>query len=99
MAQAQLRPESADPEGPDRAKREVPPTRPVEETIIEPHGSWPTLGLADLWRYRDLIFQLTLRNIKVRYKQTILGVAWAVLQPVLWMVVFWVMFAGGSRSA
>jgi lipopolysaccharide transport system permease protein len=60
----------------------------VEETIITPLAGWPTLGLADLWRYRDLLFQLTLRNIKVRYKQTILGVLWAVLQPVLMTVVF-----------
>jgi lipopolysaccharide transport system permease protein len=60
----------------------------IEETVITPLAGWPTLGVTDLWRYRDLVFQLTLRNIKVRYKQTILGVLWAVLQPVLMTVVF-----------
>jgi lipopolysaccharide transport system permease protein len=60
----------------------------VEETVITPLAGWTALGLKDLWKYRDLVIQLTLRNIKVRYKQTILGVLWAVLQPVLMMLVF-----------
>jgi len=50
------------------------------------------LNLGDLWRYRELLFFLTWRDIKVRYKQTLLGVAWAVLQPLLTMVVFSVIF-------
>jgi lipopolysaccharide transport system permease protein len=58
------------------------------ETVIEPERGWTTLGLGELWTYRDLVFHLTLRNIKVRYKQTLLGVLWAVLQPVLMMAVF-----------
>jgi lipopolysaccharide transport system permease protein len=61
---------------------------PVEENVIGPLSGWPTLGFSDLWKYRDLLWQLTLRNIKVRYKQTILGVLWAVLQPVLMTVIF-----------
>jgi lipopolysaccharide transport system permease protein len=61
----------------------------VPEFVIEPAAGWPALGLADLWPYRDLLFHLTLRNIKVRYKQTALGVLWAVLQPLLWMLVIW----------
>ncbi len=60
----------------------------IEETVITPRAGWPALGLMDLVHYRDLLVQLTLRNIKVRYKQTLLGVLWAVLQPVLWTVVF-----------
>jgi lipopolysaccharide transport system permease protein len=60
----------------------------IEETVITPLAGWTALGLKDLWKYRDLVFQLTLRNIKVRYKQTILGVLWAVLQPVLMTLVF-----------
>jgi lipopolysaccharide transport system permease protein len=65
------------------------PNQPhVEETLITPLAGWPTLGLRDLWRYRDLVYQLTLRNIKVRYKQTVLGVLWALLQPVLMTLVF-----------
>ena len=76
----------------ERAADDVGP-QPLEvdsndETLIAPLSGWPTLGLGELWRYRDLVFQLTVRNIKVRYKQTLLGVAWSVLQPVLMMLVF-----------
>ena len=60
----------------------------IEETVITPGAGWPALGLMDLVHYRDLLVQLTLRNIKVRYKQTLLGVLWAVLQPVLLTLVF-----------
>jgi lipopolysaccharide transport system permease protein len=60
----------------------------IEETVITPRAGWPALGLMDLVQYRDLLVQLTLRNIKVRYKQTLLGVLWAVLQPVLLTLVF-----------
>lgn len=67
---------------------DVPVAGGVEETVITPLAGWPTLELKDLWNYRFLIYQLTLRNIKVRYKQTLLGVLWAVLQPVLMTVVF-----------
>jgi lipopolysaccharide transport system permease protein len=61
---------------------------PLVETHIEPKTGCPSLDLADLWKCRDLIAQLTLRNIRVRYKQTVLGVLWAVIQPVLTMAVF-----------
>jgi lipopolysaccharide transport system permease protein len=61
-------------------------------TIIRPRQGWQSLALDDLWRYRELIFFLTWRDIKVRYKQTVLGVAWAILQPVAAMVVFAVFF-------
>jgi lipopolysaccharide transport system permease protein len=60
----------------------------LPETHIRPKTGWPSLDLADLWKCRDLIGQLTLRNVRVRYKQTVLGVLWAVIQPVLMMVVF-----------
>jgi lipopolysaccharide transport system permease protein len=61
---------------------------PLAETHITPKSGWPSLDLAELWKCRDLIGQLTLRNIRVRYKQTVLGVLWAVIQPVLTMAVF-----------
>ncbi len=67
---------------------EIPQQDGVEETLITPVAGWPSLELKDLWNYRFLVYQLTLRNIKVRYKQTLLGVLWAVLQPVLMTVVF-----------
>jgi lipopolysaccharide transport system permease protein len=69
---------------------------PVEdqglETIITPPGGWLKLELGDLWNYRELFFFLAWRDIKVRYKQTALGAAWAILQPVLTMGLFTVLF-------
>jgi lipopolysaccharide transport system permease protein len=62
------------------------------ETLIEPSKGWFHLELSDLWRYRELLYFLTWRDIKVRYKQTALGAAWAVLQPLLTMVVFSIIF-------
>ncbi len=50
------------------------------------------MGLHELWRYRELLYFLALRDLKVRYKQTFLGAAWAVLQPVMYMVVFSLFF-------
>src|SRR6188472_3633187 len=59
---------------------------------IRPSGRWAALNLRDLWAYRELLYFLTWRDIKVRYKQTVLGAAWAVLQPLMTMVVFSVVF-------
>ena len=59
---------------------------------IEPSKGWASLGLRDLWHYRELLYFLVWRDIKVRYKQTALGAAWAILQPVMTMVVFTVFF-------
>lgn len=61
-------------------------------TVIRPSKGWAALDLAALWRYRELIFFLSWRDIKVRYKQTALGIAWAVIQPVSTMVVFSLFF-------
>jgi lipopolysaccharide transport system permease protein len=68
---------------------ETPPAAP---TLIRPSGGWPGLDLAGLWAYRELLFFLTWRDVKVRYKQTALGAAWAILQPLLTMVVFTIFF-------
>ncbi len=57
-------------------------------TVIERRPGWHLVDLRELWRYRELLVILTWRDIKVRYKQTVLGVAWAVLQPVATMIVF-----------
>ena len=57
-------------------------------TVLRPSQKWPSLGLNALWEYRELLYFLVWRDVKVRYKQTALGVAWAVLQPFLTMVVF-----------
>ena len=59
---------------------------------IQPRKGWISLGLKDLWQYRELLFFLTWRDIKVRYKQTALGAAWAVIQPLFTMLVFTLFF-------
>jgi lipopolysaccharide transport system permease protein len=59
---------------------------------IEPSRGWTSLGLRELWEYRELLYFLIWRDIKVRYKQTVLGAAWAILQPFLAMVVFSIFF-------
>jgi lipopolysaccharide transport system permease protein len=61
-------------------------------TRIQPSGGWISLNLRELWDYRELIFFFVWRDLKVRYKQTILGVSWAVLQPFLTMVIFSLFF-------
>jgi lipopolysaccharide transport system permease protein len=60
--------------------------------VIEPPRGWQALDLKELWHYREMLFFFTWRDIKVRYRQTVLGAAWAVLQPVLTMVIFSVIF-------
>jgi lipopolysaccharide transport system permease protein len=60
----------------------------LPETVIEARSAWKFLDVYELWRYRELLFFLAWRDVKVRYKQTVLGAAWAILQPVLLMVVF-----------
>ena len=57
------------------------PAEDLPETVIEPHSGWQALGLGELWRYRELLLFLVWRDLKVRYKQTVLGVAWAVFKP------------------
>jgi len=68
-----------------------PETAPPE-TLIRPPTGWQPINWAELWRFRELILILAWRDIKVRYKQTVLGAAWAVLQPAMMMVVFSVFF-------
>ena len=71
----------------------VEPTGDVLPILrIEPSRGWVSLRLGELWEYRELLYFLVWRDIKVRYKQTALGAAWAILQPVLTMMVFSVFF-------
>jgi lipopolysaccharide transport system permease protein len=60
--------------------------------FIRPSKGWAALNLKELWQYRELIYFLTWRDIKVRYKQTALGAAWAIIQPFFTMVVFTIFF-------
>jgi lipopolysaccharide transport system permease protein len=62
------------------------------QTVILPRSGWMPIDWRELWEFRELLYFLVWRDIKVRYKQTVLGIAWAVLQPVLSMVVFTVIF-------
>jgi homopolymeric O-antigen transport system permease protein len=62
-------------------------------TVIQPTHGWAALRLGELWEYRELLYFLTWRDVKVRYKQTALGAAWAILQPLLTMLVFTLVFA------
>src|SRR5262245_37533855 len=55
---------------------------------IEPPKGWLSLDLFELWAYRELLYFLIWRDVKIRYKQTAIGAAWAIFQPVLTMVVF-----------
>jgi lipopolysaccharide transport system permease protein len=61
-------------------------------TVIQPRRGWIPVDFRELWAFRELLFFFTWRDIKVRYKQTILGAAWAVLQPLLTMLVFSLFF-------
>jgi homopolymeric O-antigen transport system permease protein len=72
-----------------------PPELLVDQTqtmLIEPPRRWEALDWREFWRYRELLYFLAWRDIKVRYKQTAIGAAWAILQPFLTMVVFSVIF-------
>ena len=59
---------------------------------IQPTKDWSALELRDLWAFRELLYFLTWRDVKVRYKQTTLGVAWAIIQPLLTMLIFTLFF-------
>ena len=61
-------------------------------TVIRPARGWISLDLRELWQYRELLYFLVWRDVKVRYKQTVLGAAWAILQPIATMVVFTLFF-------
>jgi len=66
-------------------------------TVIEPTKGWRMLDWRELWAYRELLWVLTTRDIKVRYKQTVLGAGWAILRPVITMVIFSVIFGQLAR--
>lgn len=76
-----------------------PENRVEEHVHIEPyHGPIP-LNLKEFWRYRELLYFLVWRDIKVRYKQTLLGAAWAIIQPFFTMVVFSIFFGRMAQMA
>jgi len=68
-----------------------------ERLVIEPTTGWRSLKLGDLWAYRDIFWLLAWRDVRVRYRQTVLGVGWAVLQPLLTILVFSLIFGRLAR--
>jgi lipopolysaccharide transport system permease protein len=69
----------------------------VAVTVIEPSRGWVALRLGALWRYRELLYFLVWRDVKVRYKQTVLGASWAILQPFFTMLIFSIFFGKLAR--
>ena len=61
-------------------------------TVIEPSRGWVPVRLRELWEYREVLYFLVWRDIKVRYRQTVIGAAWAVIQPFMTMIVFAIFF-------
>lgn len=67
------------------------------EVVIQPPAGWVPVNLHEVWEYRELLYFLAWRDVKVRYKQTALGAAWAILQPLLTMLVFTLFFGGLAK--
>src|SRR6478672_13650546 len=75
--------------GTDMAVSPPPATpTPLRRVLVRPERRWRLPDLAAVWRYRELLWGLALRDIRVRYKPTVLGVAWAIVQPLCAMAVF-----------
>ena len=66
-------------------------------TVIRPPRNWQLINVRELWQFRELVYFLAWRDVKVRYKQTALGAAWAVLQPLMMMVVFTIFFGRTAK--
>src|SRR5947209_16680881 len=75
----------------DNLKPEAP-AADLPTLFIRPPKGWMSIGFRELWEYRELLYFLTWRDIKVRYKQTALGAAWAIIQPFFMMLVFSLFF-------
>jgi len=78
-----------------QAPEQVLPPRPVVR--VTPPSGWWEIPFREIWDYRELLYFLVWRDVKVRYKQTAIGIAWAVLQPVLTMGVFWLFLGKLAR--
>jgi len=77
-------------QSPGLAALSATPVKPF--LVIEPRSGWAALDLFEVWKYRDLLFTLALRDVKLRYKQTALGVLWVILQPLMAAGIFSVVF-------
>jgi lipopolysaccharide transport system permease protein len=72
-------------------------TENIPVLIIRPPKKWAPIDLYELWNYRELLYSFTLRDIKIRYKQTVLGFLWAIIQPLFMMVIFTIFFGGLAK--
>ena len=77
-------------------------TRPADDPrsptmIIRPPRTWIPVDLRELWNYRELLASFTVRDIKIRYKQTVLGFLWAIIQPLFMMLIFTIIFGGFAK--
>ena len=75
----------------------VPSQADIPSVRIQPASGWISIGFKELWAYRELLYFLAWRDVKVRYKQTAIGAAWAILQPLLTMLIFLVVFKGFAK--
>src|SRR5437868_2785347 len=69
-----------------------PPPGSMMKTVVKPRKGWATLGLYELWTYRDLLWVLIQRDVKLRYRQTVLGIIWVILQPLVAALIFAIIF-------
>ena len=69
----------------------------IEPTVIEPKTGWMPVNPSEVWRFRELLYFLAWRDVKVKYRQTVLGVIWAILQPVIAMLIFNTVFGRFAR--
>lgn len=90
-------PISTEPRSPAPLPHDPTPTDPFVSEI-RPPGGWQLINVRELWHFRDLLYFLTWRDVQLRYKQTVLGVAWAILQPVMLMIVFSIFFNRFGQS-
>lgn len=95
MSVAPQVPITSTPSPQDSASQNIAPPED-HELIIEARRGWIAIDWSELYRYRELYFFLVWRDLKVRYKQTVLGVAWAVLQPVMYVLIFTTIFGNAA---
>jgi lipopolysaccharide transport system permease protein len=72
-------------------------TNKTSVTVIKPTKGWVPIDLHELWEFRELLYFFTWRDIKVRYKQTFMGFAWAIIQPFMAMVIFTIFFGNLAK--
>lgn len=72
-------------------------TSQADDIIIKPTSGWKAVNFSELWRYKDLLYFLTLRSIKAKYAQSVLGVGWAIIQPLVLTLVFTVIFGNLAK--